>query len=259
MVKKINFSKPSPFELYLPEGAGPFPLICLTPILGRLLFLDDLFFERRFAQFFASHGFAAALIHRPIFEFNPGQGLDQIQTYLNDSVKRNRAVLDVLTQRKEIDGERVGSFGISFGAVANSLWAARDPRLKAHVFALGGGNLPEILVRSRDPLMKSYLNAILKGTGISKESLKPKFETVIHCDPLKDCTAVPRENVFLILGIFDRVIPFRCGLAFREALGKPKTYFLPLGHYFSLLAVPLLKWKVLKFFLNRLQKGPDPF
>ena len=250
MIPKTDFIKPSPFKLYLPEGTGPFPLICLTPILGRLLFLDDLFFEKRFAKFFADNGFAAALIDRPIFEFNPSRGLEQIQEYLEESVQRNKKVLDSLLARKEIDPERTGSFGISFGAVANSLWAAKDARLKAHVLVLAGGNIPEIILTSRDPLMKDYLKAIIAGRGAGNE-LKSALQNAIQWDLLKLCSSIPRENVFLLLGIFDRVIRFRYGLDLWRVLGKPKTYFLPLGHYTALLAVPLLKWKVLKFFRKK--------
>ena len=251
-IQKIAFQKPDPFELYLPEGTGPLPLICLTPILGRLLFLDDLFLERRFARFFASQGFAAALIERPIFEFNPARGLEQIQRYLEESVLRNEKVLDDLLARKEIDPEKIGSFGISFGAVLNSLWAASDSRLKAHVFALAGGNIPEILITSRDPLMRSYLKAIIKNVGMEREKLKDAFERVIRLDPLKAASSIPRESVLMILALFDRVIRFRYGQLLRQALGEPETIFLPLGHYTSLITVPLTQWKALEFFKKRL-------
>ena len=75
-IEKMSFVKPSSWELYLPKGEGSFPLICITPILGRLGFLEDLFLERWFAGFFRAQGFASALIERPIFEFNPGQGIE---------------------------------------------------------------------------------------------------------------------------------------------------------------------------------------
>lgn len=251
-IQRIAFQKPSPFELYLPEGSGPFPLICLTPILGRLLFLEDLFMERRFARFFASQGFAAALIERPIFEFNPARGLEQIQRYLEESVLRNEKVLDDLLARKDIDPEKIGSFGISFGAVLNSLWAAADSRLKAHVLALAGGNIPEILITSRDPLMRGYLKSIIKSVGMEGEELKAAFEKAIRLDPLKAVPSIPRENVFMILALFDRVIPFRYGQLLRQALGEPETLFLPLGHYTSLITVPLTQWKALEFFKKRL-------
>ncbi len=250
----MSFLKPWPMELYLPEGPGPFPLICLTPILGRLAFLEDLFMEKRFAGFFAKHGFATALIDRPIFEFDPKRGLDQIQLYLEESVARSMEALDYLMKQEEINPEAVGSFGISFGSIVNILWAAKDRRLKANVFALAGGNIPEIIVTSRDPLMRNYFRSIVKGTGLSGEELKRSLEKSITIDPLQAASAIPSGSVLLLLGIFDRVIRFRYGMSLRKALGNPETIFIPLGHYFTLLAAPFLVWRALKFFERKLGK-----
>ena len=258
MIKKIDFDLPFPFELYLPEGKGPFPLICQTPILGRLLFLPDLFFERRFARFFASHGFATALIERPFFEFNPSDGLKQIQTYLDESVERNRKVLDHLVDQKEIDSGRVASFGISFGAVVNTLWAAREPRFKAHVFTLVGGNLPEILVTSRDPLMRSYMRPILDFARRENLNLTEVLRKTLKSDPLDAAGSIPKEKVLMLLARFDHVIYSKYGLALREKLGNPETIFLPLGHYTTLLVEPILRWKVLGFFKRKLPSQPNP-
>lgn len=253
----MSFLKPSPFELYLPEGSGPFPLICLTPILGRLAFLEDLFFERRLARFFASQGLAAALIDRPFFEFHRGRGLEQIQEYLEASCSRSQSILDSLLTRSEIESRQIGSLGISFGAVVNALWVASDPRLKAHIFVLGGGNLPEIFMSSRDPLMRNYLEAILKSRGTesfpprAREELKAAFREAIRVDPLEVAHSIPKENVLMVLALFDRVIRLPYGLALWRALGKPKTFFLPVGHYSSILLLPFLKWKLLAFFKKK--------
>ncbi len=248
---KASFSVPSPFDLYLPEGLGSLPFIFITPLLGRLLFFDDLLLESHFARFFASRGFGVALIHRPIFAFDPERGLEQMQEYLTESVARNRKVFDFLLARKEINPEKVGDFGISFGAVVNSLWAARDPRLKAHVFALGGGNLAEIFMTSRDWLMRSYFKAAVRKMGGKKEDLKAGLKKLLHPDPLEVCQSIPRENILMVLALFDRVIRFRYGLAFRSALGNPETVFLPLGHYTSIPTIPFIQWKALDFFKRR--------
>lgn len=240
------------FELYLPEGPGPHPLICITPMLGRFLFLDDLFFERRFARFFARKGLAAAVIERPIFEFNPSRGLEQIQHYLDESVLRSKWVLDELLQRKNIDPEKVGTYGISFGAVVNSLWAAEDSRLKAHIFALGGGNLPEVIMTCRDPLMLSYLKAMKQKTGLEGRKLLEALKKVFFRDPLEAAKKIPPGSVCLHIALFDRVVQTRYSLAFRKALGNPETVFIPLGHYSSILAVPFLKPGAARFFRRKL-------
>lgn len=248
----MSASKPLPFDLYLPEGDGPFPLICVTPLLGRLILFEDLFFERWLARFFAKKGFAAAVMPRPIFEFAPGRGLEQLQKYLDDSVARNRAVLSRLAENKAIDTQNMGTLGISFGAVVNTLWASSDPRLKAHVLALGGGRLADIFVTSGDPLMRSYLKAALKSERCSPEELRARLERIFTSDPLKSAEFLSGENTLLILALFDRVIRFRNGLSLRRALRNPRTFFLPLGHYTSILSAPLLRWEMLRFFKEKL-------
>lgn len=239
------------FELYLPEKPGRHPLICITPLLGRLLFFDDLILERHFARFFRKHGFAVAVLYRPIFEFNPERGLEQIQHYLDLCVMRNKWMLDELVQRKEIDPERIGTYGVSFGAVVNSLWAAEDPRLMAHLFALGGGNLPEIVMTCRDPLMLSYVKAMRKKTGLEGDALLGAIKKILFRDPLHAALKIPRESVCLHLALFDRVVRTRYAFAFRRALGNPETMFIPLGHYSSILSIPFLKPQALRFFRGK--------
>ena len=57
----------------------------------------------------------------------------------------------------------------------------------------------------------------------------------------------------MFLALFDRVIQLRYGLALRRSLGNPKTLFVPLGHYTTLLAMPFLKRRALEFFNERLR------
>ncbi len=257
MVKKkipqqIHFEKPFPFDLYLPEGKGPFSLVCITPLLGRLMLFEDLSLERWFACFFAKRGMAAAVMARPIFEFNPARGLEQLQEYLDQSVNRNREILNVLMAQERIDAQKIGSLGISFGAVVNLLWAGTDPRLKAHVLALGGCHLADIFVTSRDPLMRSHFEAALRSQDCKPEELKARLEKIFLTDPLKIAADLSKEKILMVLAVFDRVIRFEFGLSLRKALGKPETVFLPLGHYTAILSAPFLRWKMLRFFEEKL-------
>lgn len=246
-----HFAKPYPFDIYRPQGKGPFPVIFQTPILGRFALLPDLFFERRFARFFAGQGVACVLIHRPIFEFDSAEGLHQIQKYIENSLKRNQAILDYALQDPHLDSKHIGTFGMSFGGIINCLWAALEPRLKAHVFAMTGGNLPEVFMRSRDPLMRSYQRSALKAAGSNPKVLKRHLKTLFTLDPFSAAAVIPPKNALLILGLFDRVVPFAFGNKLRKKMKYPKTIILPLGHYFSILAAPIIKWIVVNFFKQK--------
>jgi hypothetical protein len=52
--------------------------------------------------------------------------------------------------------------------------------------------------------------------------------------------------------LFDRTIGTANALRLRQALGRPATTFLPLGHYTAYLALPLLQRESLRFFKRQL-------
>lgn len=242
--------------LYLPEGSGPFPLICQTPLLGRLLFLDDLFFEKKIAAYFARNGFACAILNRPIFEYNPKLDLGQLPLYVEASIQRNEKALTEFLKNPKIDSNRVGTFGMSFGSIINALWAARDSRLKAHVFALSGADIGEIFMTSQDPLMRTYYKDAVRYSGLAGTELLEKLRLLFKQDPLHFTGEVSAESSLLILALFDRVVKFSAGLKFKKALGNPKTIYLPLGHYTSILAIPFLRAASVRFFNKKFQAVP---
>ncbi len=253
-----TFTQPYPFEIYTPEGPGPFPVIFQTPILGRFALLEDLFFERRFARFFASQGLICVLIDRPIFEFDSGRGLEQIPGHIEESMKRNQAVFECVLTEKTFDTQRMGTFGMSLGAIVNLLWAAREKRLNAHVFCTPGGNLPHIFMASLDPLMMSYRKAALNTCGGSKKKLLKSLLEIFTLDPLTAAAAIPPEQCLMVLGLFDLVVPYKYGKELRKKLGNPAAILLPLGHYFSILAAPIVKWLVVRFFKQKWFQASSP-
>lgn len=245
------FSEPFRFEIFYPETPLPLPVVFQTPILGRFAFLEDLFFERRFSRFFAAQGFFSVLIDRPIFDFDPNSGLEQIQRYLENSLQRNQAVLETIRHFKQADTSKMASFGMSFGAIINFLWASEEKRLKANAFALAGGNLPEIFLASQDPLMKSYRKAALDFCKGDANALQSSLQKIFTRDPLQAASKLNSEKNLLILAKYDRVVPYANGLALAEKF-PASVVTLPFGHYLSVLAAPILKWKISAFLKEKL-------
>lgn len=244
------FLEPYRFEIFTPQIEGPKPVIFQTPILGQLAFFEDLFWERRWTRFFAEQGFISVLIDRPIFEFHPDRGLEQIQEYLENSLKRNQAVLERVFHDKLGDPNHAGSYGISMGSIINCLWACQEKKLRVNAFSLPGANLPEIFMESRDSLMVDYRNAALACCGNDSEQLKENLKKLFTKDPLTLCTPAP-DTTLLVLARKDCVVPFKNGMMLREKLGNPKTIYLPFGHYLSMFTTINLKWKVVRFFKEK--------
>jgi hypothetical protein len=244
-------SKPYPFEVFFPQQGAGQPVIFQTPILGQFSLFEDLFWEKRWARFFAEQGFVSVLIHRPIFAFDSGRGLEQIQEYLLNSLSRNQAVLEHCLKAGFGDPSRAASYGISFGSIVNCLWAAQEKRLGVNAYVLAGGNLPEIFMSSRDTLMMSYRRDALACCNNDPQQLKSSLQRLFIKDPLNEVRPSP-DKTLLVLARFDRVVPFRYGMALREKMGNPETVYLPFGHYLSMFASPGLKWKVIRFFKEKL-------
>jgi dienelactone hydrolase len=97
-------------------------------------------------KLFVSRGFVVLTIDSPnqgerrTDKSSPGPfglvGTDQIMHYCGDY---SRAV-DFLASRPEVDKERLGYVGISWGAITGITYVAYDPRIKAMGSMVGGGN-----------------------------------------------------------------------------------------------------------------------
>ncbi len=240
------------YEIKLPEqGRPPYPLALILPILGRLIGFPDIWIERKIAKFFNRRGFATAVIKRGFFVFNRRKGIEQIGNYISRSVRNTQATLDELAADDRIDAERIGSLGISFGGIVNTILMAKDTRIKAGVIALAGGNIPEIIASSRDPLLRNYCDTALFYLRMTRPEFVEKLTAVLEEEPLKFAPRVPREKVLMMSARLDRIIFPRYGEALRKALQYPETAYLPLGHYLSMLLMPYLEYRTLRFFKKR--------
>ncbi|MFO0969863.1 MAG: dienelactone hydrolase family protein [Gemmataceae bacterium] len=132
-----------PAYLYVPKGKGPFPAILLQYGIGGNKKTDYIV---AIGKQFADHGYVVLTIDSPNCGERRGKdkerglfgalGSDEISHYCGDY---SRAV-DLLAARPEVDKERLGFVGISWGAVTGITYCAHDPRIKAVGSMVGGGN-----------------------------------------------------------------------------------------------------------------------
>ena len=147
-------------------------------------------------QQFVGHGFVVLTIDSPnkgerrvktgggLLEALSRQG--QFRWYCGDY---SRAV-DYLVTRPEVDPDRVGYAGVSWGAITGITFAAHDERIKAVASIVGGGNFmgtiadkvqmpPEVveMARSFDPVYHVALIAPrpLLLLNVTKDQLVPRF------------------------------------------------------------------------------------
>jgi dienelactone hydrolase len=173
-----------------------------------------------FAHQFVARGFVVLTIDAPLrgerapkekrafnwLDLDLGRNL--FVQYLGDY---SRAV-DYLVTRPEVDPERIGYVGISWGAITGITYVAYDPRIKTMVSMVGGGNL-----MSRLP-------------GEVPDKLK---EIIAQLDPVNTISRVAPRPLLLLNVTHDQLIPRLCAEAIHKAAGKgAKVVWLETDHYF---------------------------
>ncbi len=91
-----------------------------------------------FARYFARKGFNAVVLHHDPLAYDFRKNFDQIELYLKKAVIKNLKALDWIAQHEKTESAKIGTFGISFGAIIGSVVAAIDSRPRCHVIALAG-------------------------------------------------------------------------------------------------------------------------
>ena len=235
------------FEWFESTAPGRRPAIVFNPILG-----GDYPLERGICRFLAAHGFHVAMVHRKTLKISPEHEVARIELLLRQGVIRIRQVVDWMAAQERVDPERMGSYGISMGGIATVITAAVEPRLRAHVAALAGGSITDILVSSKDSLLAKPRKKYMDRNHLDLKTLEERMRQAIRTDPIRLAPYVDSRNLFMIIAVFDRTIGTRHALGLWRALGRPRAAFLPFGHYTSYLALPYLKYASLHYFQQTL-------
>ncbi len=74
---------------------------------------------------------------------------------------------------------------------------------------------------------------------------------------------IDAENALMVIAAFDHIVPRSASKKLRKEMGKPEAYFIPAGHLTSIVYLPSIKRKCIKFFKKEFkeedssQKGHD--
>ncbi|MFH1858119.1 MAG: hypothetical protein ABH845_04375 [Candidatus Omnitrophota bacterium] len=234
---------------YEPKTNKKHPLILITPILGK-----NYGIERSFASFFAKRGFACAIVYRKPLRFIPDEPLSVVEAYLRSSIIRLRIALDWLCRQEKVDPNAIGTFGISFGGMLNTVLAAVDSRPKCHLIALAGGELAEVICYSHEKTIERYRNQFMKLSQLTPEEFREKLREAIISEPVTFARYIDTRKVYLFIAMFDLVIGKKHSRKLAKALGNPETYYVPLGHYTSVLAIPFVRVKAANYFESHLKQ-----
>ncbi len=234
-------------DWYRPDRPGRHPAVLISPILAG----NDLY-VKEFARHFAARGLHAVIVYRQKEIFSADRRLDDVEEHLRRSVIRLRQALDWLESEESVDGKRIGTFAISLGAMLTAVLAAVEPRVRASVLGLPAGDIPGILMTSRDKAIRKRRANYLRENNLTEEEALVQLKKVIRSEPLDFASRVPPDRALMICGLFDRVVGFRRSLALWNRMGRPRLILLPTGHYSAVLATPYLKIAAYSFLRRRL-------
>lgn len=238
-------------DYYIPRNLKPGqkrPVILISPILGGNMVVD------RFAKYYAGRGYLAAIVYRkkPFWD-DEDKRRDQLERYMRFSVIRLRQVVDWLEIQPEVDPQKIGAFGVSYGAILHSVLAAVEPRIKYHVLAMPAGDLPEVIMNCPDKGVSKLVKHVHEKYGWSHEEIRADLEATVKTEPLDLAPYVPREKVQIYIALFDRVVGAGRSWQLWRAMRKPSLKLMPFGHYGGVSIFPYLQTQSYQAFKRHLK------
>ncbi len=157
---------------------------------------------------------------------------------------------------EDVPVERLGLMGVSMGAMVGAGVAGTDPRIEAVVLCIGGGDMADVLMHGRDDELDQYRLDLAARLDVETDALAPLFsEALDPVDSTVHARNIASERTLFFGARFDRVVPWRNNVLLWEALGRPRRWTLPCGHYSGVLFVPLIRWLAARHF-DRLLLSP---
>ena len=219
------------FTYYAPQPiptTGGAPAVILLHYLGAKNTKD----LEASALYAAQRGVASAVVTLPYHLRRGVAGISSYERYISPNadmivqsslqcVADVRTVTDWLTQRPEVDSQRLGIVGASLGALITHLAMGQDARLRAGVAFEAGGDLAEInrsswfrklLFRNRKPFTNEE---IVKLSAV---------------DPLTYAKQNQPRHVLMVQAARDAVIPPHTGEKLWRALGRPPIQWIDTNH-----------------------------
>ncbi|MCX6992347.1 MAG: dienelactone hydrolase family protein [Kiritimatiellaeota bacterium] len=198
------------------NGGQPCPAIIFLYGIGmKIQFVDKV------AEAVTQAGFALFVPE----QFNRGKrrpkGLSPVEEVMTfhhrimTTIHDPRRLIDVIEKRPDIDSRRIYLWGASFGAMAGCSVMAYDPRLKAGILTLGGGDFQKM---ARDSSIRKTLprfSWIKLAAPVAASLLRP-FDPILHIARI-----APRPLLFQNLHN-DEMIPRSSVEALYNRAGQPK-------------------------------------
>lgn len=199
------------------------------------------------AAYLAENGVSAYLVETPYHgsrRINALKGgmpveLDKLKIAFQQAITETMGLVDSVEERN------VGICGVSLGAIYASIIYGADPRFSSACLVGAGGDIANLIFKTKDGFFKYLREEHLIKRGISEEELRLQLE---EFEPTRHADRSRRDGLFMVYPIFDTHLPFRNAEDLRESWNFPKRMLVPLPHNAMVLYAPFLLPMILNHF-----------
>lgn len=150
--------------------------------------------------------------------------------------------------------EEVYLLGVSLGAIEGSLLALH-PDIKASTLVMGGADLAEIMMYSREPFVVRWREELYKKMKeissrepSDEEVLKLLRESLERSDPLRYAGAANPKKILMVIAKEDQTIPLRNAFKLWLSLNQPRLILFPTFHRGMAFYAPAVLYHAGRFF-----------
>lgn len=197
--------------LFVPDGVGPF-----AGVLAQHGLPGSAAEMRPLALTMARHGAVVIALDAPFsrrggspVRFTEADSVEQVQFM----TELQRAV-DLLVARPDVDANRIGYVGISYGGAMGALFVGIERRLKTGILVVADGGLVTHFTGPED-------GAAFAGYSCAQQ--KRWLESMIPIEPIKYVGFASPTRLLLQSGRQDNLVPPRDAEMLHGAANEPKT------------------------------------
>ncbi len=168
-----------------------------------------------------------------------------------------RSVVDFAETVPRFDKNKIGALGLSMGGITTAMFIGVEPRLKAAVIIVGGGNFPHILSMSDEGHVDDLRRSRMKSAGLTTiDQYEDQLRSSVTYDPFYFAPQAPRERIMMVMAEADVKVPYVDQREQFVAFRKPESLTFTGGHVATIIEMVYLYMGDVTGFLKKRFDAP---
>lgn len=172
--------------------------------------------------------------------------------------KNRRAILALKTfidwaeKVPMFDKTKIGMMGLSLGGITTGLMTGLEPRLKAAVTVVGGGNMPYILTVTDESRLTTLRDRRMQAANLPNlNAYEDALRNTIKYDPVYFANRARRGNILMVMAEGDVKVPYSAQRELFNAYGGPNGLTFTGGHVQTIVTLAYLYMDRVTDFFNQ--------